>query len=568
LAPTAVSTDPQLEVLEIPTLDLPVEPSVWRGSGVWVQAKSITTPADIDAVLERAVAGGFHAIFVNVYVNGETLYRSALAYKYDKVAPDIDPLAYLVPEAHKRGIEVHAWFVVGLIGEGYSPLSSMYPDWGLMGPDGETTPWLNLVRPDVRQFISDLMLEVVEQYGVDGLHFDYTRYPGNKWGFDPYTIEAFTQAAGYDLDLLRYAELPAYGVFEGNPLAGPGTAQILASFSNGYPAVTLNRYGDGEVLVLNWNANERVVAAGGEIMQRGLQYLNNGGQVYVLNSETNAVEYGREDFDLAMNWLASLGWEPLEAGEAAIQYLEPESVLVLPNVYLISAETAKALASFVSQGGGVVFIDGPTKSMQVAEIRAITGMLSRGSHFKEYALMTASGEHPLIPVSERDANLASYQARDEQWKAFRRQNINLLIRDVYARIKSTHPEVYISVTVTSDQHDAADRYMQDWQAWLQEGYIDFLVPRGYVDEVGDLHTLLDDWGPVIQTHDSRIVMGVIAYFTESDSNSSKSSGQLLAEINLVNEAGSESFLVFDLEHISDEQLSALKDLPRPSAANP
>ena len=46
------------------------------------------------------------------------------------------------------------------------------------------TGWLNFTRPDVRRFVGDLMLEAVSRYGVDGVHFDYTRYPGGAWGFD------------------------------------------------------------------------------------------------------------------------------------------------------------------------------------------------------------------------------------------------------------------------------------------------------------------------------------------------------------------------------------------------
>ncbi len=200
--------------------------------GVWVQGRSIATREKIDEVLKQAEAGQFNAIFVDVFDSGRAMYPSRLTDQSDKVEPGFDPLAYLVPEAHRRHIQVQAWFAVGRIGdETGSPILSRHPDWGLVGPDGGTIAWLNFARPDARQFMSYLMLEVVERYGVDGIHFDYTRYPGPEWGFDAYSITAFAQQYGLDLNQLRYADLPAYGQFEANPLTQPGTAQVLATFA-------------------------------------------------------------------------------------------------------------------------------------------------------------------------------------------------------------------------------------------------------------------------------------------------------------------------------------------------
>jgi uncharacterized lipoprotein YddW (UPF0748 family) len=103
----------------IPLAGSGAESLAW--TGVWVQARSITSPEMIDEVLQRADAGGFKAIMVNVFYDGQSLYDSALVEKYDEVDAGFDPLAYLVPQAHQRGIQVHAWFVVGRIDDGDSP---------------------------------------------------------------------------------------------------------------------------------------------------------------------------------------------------------------------------------------------------------------------------------------------------------------------------------------------------------------------------------------------------------------------------------------------------------------
>src|SRR5512135_1024955 len=134
-------------------------PNVMELRGIWVQAKSITTAAQIDEVLRRVEAGHFNAIFVNVFFNGQTMYQSNFAPISGKVEPGFDPLAYLVPAAHRHNIQVHGWFLTGRIGAaGGSAILARHPDWALVGPDGDMFPWLNFTRPDARQFISDLML--------------------------------------------------------------------------------------------------------------------------------------------------------------------------------------------------------------------------------------------------------------------------------------------------------------------------------------------------------------------------------------------------------------------------
>ena len=537
--------------------------------GVWVQARAITSRDKIDEMLTRAEAGHFDAVFVNVFHLGQTLYASALADQYEKVDPDFDPLAYLVPEAHRRGLAVHAWFATGRVGrDKVSPIFDKHPEWALAGPDGATIAWLNFTRPDVRQFIGDLTLETVERYEVDGLHFDYMRYPGPEWGFDPYSIELFTKEYGLDLNLLRYADLPAYGTFAGNPLTHPGTAQVLATFANGLPAVTLNRYGEGEVVLLNWMADQRQVAVSAEIMKRSLErLLDEGGQVHIVRSEATIAEYGVESFENSKAWLEHLGWLPLETTEAEIANVGLDSVLVLPSVYLISPETAAALADFVRRGGGAIFLDGPTRSIYLGDLQALTGMTARGRYFKETTLMLATGEHPLIPNSQRSPNLETYQAWDVDWKDFRRRGINTLIKDIYERIKAKDPDVIISITITSDQDEAKQRYLQDWPVWLEAGYVDWLIPRGYVEQSQDLAPVLAAWQPAIKSHD-QIAFGLIVFTDDGEAARPKSPDQLLTEIGLARRANSNGVMLFDLDRMTDEQLQALAAGPFASPAQP
>lgn len=540
-----------------PDSRLPPAPLEMRG--VWVQAESITTPDKADEMLDRVEAGRFNAVFVNIFAYGHPYYESVLIEKHPDLAPNYDSLAYVLEEAHRRDIQVHAWFVVGPMPES---VLWKHPDWALVAADNQQSHWYNFVRPEARQFVGDLMLEVVENYAVDGLHLDYIRYPfpGLKWGLDPYSVKAFAEEYGTDLELLRGSELPACALFEGNPLAGVQTAQVLAEFDNGRPAVLLNTYGKGEVILLNWDAGERQVAVGSEIVQRSINYLlDEGGNVYVLRSETNAERYGLGDYYDVLAWIDALGWTPLEATEVRLGDLDVNSVLVMPNIYLITPQTAASLADFVHGGGGVIFIDGPVGAIGNEDLQAVTGMQGTGEHFWETALLLASGKHALIPSGDREPDLGTCQTLDAQWVEFRKKGISDLVQSVYGRVKEQDHQVQVTAAVAHTQ-ERADLVLQDWPAWLEGNHVDFVIPMAYVDHPEALVPIVAEWKTTTDGF-NRIVPGLAVAVFEGDQIIPKTFDQVLAEIALMRAEGANCVVLFDLEHIDDALLEALATGP-------
>ena len=528
----------------------------------WVHDNALATPAKIDEVIRRAELGRMNVIVANVYEQGMTLYDSALVNKHPVVQGDFNPLPYLVEQAHRRGIQVHAWFVNGPVDfKGKSDLIAKHPEWAIVGPDGKTSLWMNFTRPDVRQFYSDLMWEAVTRYGVDGLFFDFTRYPGPEWGFDPYSITAFNSTHDFKLEELRYPDLPAYGYFEASPVLDPSSAQVLAKFSNGTPALTINRYGQGQVILLNWRASGRESAANSEIMRRSIkQLLKEGGQVYSYKPDGKLDDNARQSVEEIVSWLRDLGYPAQEVVAQQVKEIPTNSVLVVTYGFDITPEGAANMADWVNRGGGLIFNDGPVRSINLDTIRALTGMQKRGKHFEEWTFLLPAANSPLIPVSTREANLALVQQRDAQWKDFRKQGVNALIKGIYQRIKSQYPQVDVSVTVTSDQSTASQKTMQDWRAWLEGGYVDYVVPRGYVEEVEELETILAAWQPDLQKL-KRITLGVSTFGGKHSERVLKSPSQLLDEINRARQAGSYGIMLWNLDYVNEEQLKMLATGP-------
>lgn len=134
-----------------------------------------------------------NAVFLQVRPNADALYRSFLEpwsqwLSGPGVNPGYDPLAFAIQEAHRRGIELHAWFnpfrakanVNHAVGRNHISLTR--PD--LMKRSGSVL----LMNPSAsasRDHAMKVILDVVRRYDIDGVHLDDYFYPypapGRSW---------------------------------------------------------------------------------------------------------------------------------------------------------------------------------------------------------------------------------------------------------------------------------------------------------------------------------------------------------------------------------------------------
>jgi uncharacterized lipoprotein YddW (UPF0748 family) len=171
--------------------------------------------AELTALLDRAAQLKLNAVVFQVRPACDALYASSLEpwseYLTGRMgrAPDpfYDPLAFAIDQAHRRGLELHAWF---------NPFRAWHPR-------ARSTPspnhisrsrpqlvrrygdqlWLDPGDPAVREYVLSVVADVVRRYDVDGVQFDDYFYP------DPQK-----DAAGRDL------EFPDTGTWQRFGLAG------------------------------------------------------------------------------------------------------------------------------------------------------------------------------------------------------------------------------------------------------------------------------------------------------------------------------------------------------------
>lgn len=178
--------------------------------GVWltnVASEALYSRENIVEAVEKCDELGINTIFVVTWNKAMTMYRSEIMQRFTGVEIDPvldpentgrDPLQEVIEESHKRGIKVFAWFEFGFsssYNQNGGKLAALKPEWVALTKDGELCnknnfDWLNALNPEVQDFMTSLVLEVVKNYDVDGIQGD-DRLPAmpSKGGYNPETIE-------------------------------------------------------------------------------------------------------------------------------------------------------------------------------------------------------------------------------------------------------------------------------------------------------------------------------------------------------------------------------------------
>ncbi len=140
--------------------------------------------------LDQLKAIGINSVFVQVRPKADAFYESKLN-PWSSVLtgeqgkyPGYDVMEYMIEEAHRRGMEFHAWlnpYRVTTSGTDVSELSSDHmarknPDWLITH---ENALYFNPELQEVKDYIAATVEEIILNYDVDGIHFDDYFYPSN-----------------------------------------------------------------------------------------------------------------------------------------------------------------------------------------------------------------------------------------------------------------------------------------------------------------------------------------------------------------------------------------------------
>ncbi|MEN6642181.1 MAG: family 10 glycosylhydrolase [Armatimonadia bacterium] len=523
--------------------------------GLWVGNFSYDTPAEAEAVVARAAAANLNVLYPLVWYNGgQAWYNSNISPKAATVAPNYDPLGYLIKIAHARGMDVHAWFVSGSYGDPKNGVVfKEHPDWALQSAQGPAM-WYDLAKPEVRKFETDVMIDCLKNYDVDGLHFDYIRYDGQEYCYCNHCQTEFSARYGFSL-LSPAGGLPASISSNGNPLAEVTTARVLATFDDGQPAITLNSLGQGEAALVNWTAQRGSVPGVDDFVKRMLvRFGASKDNLFVLGTNETRARYGAESQGQAREWLRRLGYESKLVDETQVGQLPAGGTVILPAQYYIPEETAAWLRQFVTAGGHCLFIDGPVFAIKYPDLQHVIGLKGSGKYFLALRLVSPAPGQDLIP-SGPALDLEKERQRAAKWIEYRKATVTDLVRSVREAALKVKPQAKLSAAVFETKA-SADAVCQDWYAWLDAGLLDYVIPMAYVMPNPALEGMLQEY-KAFDPKMERIIPGLSVYQRGTAGDSSRPPELVLSQEALCRSYGANGVAYFSYNEFSEAIAAAL-----------
>jgi uncharacterized lipoprotein YddW (UPF0748 family) len=203
---------------------------------LWVVRTTLTSPAAVETMVEAAKASGFNTLLVQIRGRGDAYYRSALEPRPRPLLADpaFDPLATTIVRAHRAGLQVHAWVNVNLVSSATELPAARdhviyrHPEWlmvprglaaDLSGVDARSPEYLGKLARHVRarsdveglyvaptspaavDYTVSVVRDIAGRYDVDGVHFDYIRYPADDFDYSRDSLQAFRAAMAAEIDV-------------------------------------------------------------------------------------------------------------------------------------------------------------------------------------------------------------------------------------------------------------------------------------------------------------------------------------------------------------------------------
>jgi len=176
---------------------------------------SVSSASDIDKLLETAHKYEFNQIFFQTRYRGDALYQAnksdstytnTEALCYTVKDSTFDPLAYAVAKAKDYNIEIHAWVTVFVI----TPhdlwkikdhhVYYTHPEWVTYDRAGQIMPndvaegaFLDPGVPAAREYFKNVVSDIVSNYDIAGIQFDYIRYPDSTYGHNPIALGEYAK---------------------------------------------------------------------------------------------------------------------------------------------------------------------------------------------------------------------------------------------------------------------------------------------------------------------------------------------------------------------------------------
>ena len=199
-------------VLETPNQLIPIV-ELNRGQELrafWVDGwnKGFLNASQVAEVIKIATTYNYNAKIVQVRRRGDEIYFPTYPNTEPRksgLAADFDALQEIIRQAHTARLEVHAWITTFLISTSTLPSSpehvcKKHPEYLMEDNAGNRNIgegyYLDPGNPDALAWNGRVVMDIVKNYDIDGLHFDYVRYPQQNSGYNPTAVSRYNKEFG------------------------------------------------------------------------------------------------------------------------------------------------------------------------------------------------------------------------------------------------------------------------------------------------------------------------------------------------------------------------------------
>jgi uncharacterized lipoprotein YddW (UPF0748 family) len=165
---------------------------------VWCHSAFGIPGWDWDKAIKTLKENGFSAIVVNMLRAGLTHYPSEVLPVSEEIAEKGDQIAQCLEACRKYGVQLHVWKVNWNLSRAPKEFMEKLRKAGRLQRDreGNEVDWLCPSNPENLKLELESMLEIVRKYAVDGIHFDYIRYPNDRSCYCAACRKRFEKSAG------------------------------------------------------------------------------------------------------------------------------------------------------------------------------------------------------------------------------------------------------------------------------------------------------------------------------------------------------------------------------------
>lgn len=180
---------------------------------LWVTRWDYQSLQDIEKIMQFAETSGFNTVLFQVRGNGTVSYQSSVELQSENFRTfGWDPLQKAISSAHAHGLHLHAWVNLypGWSGKEMpthpEQLFRLQPDWFMIDSYGNPQTlhngylFLSPTHPQVNRYLQKLCTELYSKYDIDGIHFDYIRFPACSYSYDPASVALFEKKYGVKPD--------------------------------------------------------------------------------------------------------------------------------------------------------------------------------------------------------------------------------------------------------------------------------------------------------------------------------------------------------------------------------